>query len=353
MISNCIKDKDEELSFFRNIQKLEKEQAASLLQPVSEEFEANEWNREEENGRDLIVEKNDYNWKYLNVWPPSVIPNNPAATAPNNIFNNEDLVDGDDEESSNRDDSASPLSPLSLPPKSPSSSPIPTTSSPRNGPIRRIPQAFSVLVDRRSRRDLLTRPPNNLGSTISPNSWGLIHNYKSNLRTTIETNSSIKNLKSRGLSDNTPPNNLRTITNHRPASTTRGRSTNQNYLAVGPQKQNTNLNMRRQSCSPSVTRGRKVVDSDNKSQQQVGNREGGQLLGSRMVDGFMNARINSSGDERQNAKVKVNESSGFGRLMSKTSLDMAITHMIERRDEKGGKKIGWCSPTMEKRRGGG
>ncbi|XP_012833074.1 PREDICTED: uncharacterized protein LOC105953939 [Erythranthe guttata] len=40
MISNCIKDKYEELSFFRNIQKREKEQVASLLQPVSEEFEA-------------------------------------------------------------------------------------------------------------------------------------------------------------------------------------------------------------------------------------------------------------------------------------------------------------------------
>ncbi|EYU41054.1 hypothetical protein MIMGU_mgv1a017972mg, partial [Erythranthe guttata] len=318
MISNCIKDKDEELSFFRNIQKLEKEQAASLLQPVSEEFEANGELKTppatplfpslemETNGQELVIQRE------IQILQPL-----------SRVY----LVDGDDEESSNRDDSASPLSPLSLPPKSPSSSPIPTTSSPRNGPIRRIPQAFSVLVDRRSRRDLLTRPPNNLGSTISPNSWGLIHNYKSNLRTTIETNSSIKNLKSRGLSDNTPPNNLRTITNHRPASTTRGRSTNQNYLAVGPQKQNTNLNMRRQSCSPSVTRGRKVVDSDNKSQQQVGNREGGQLLGSRMVDGFMNARINSSGDERQNAKVKVNESSGFGRLMSKTSLDMAITHM--------------------------
>lgn len=37
------KDKDEELSFFRDIQKREKDQQVgfSLLQPVSEEFEAN------------------------------------------------------------------------------------------------------------------------------------------------------------------------------------------------------------------------------------------------------------------------------------------------------------------------
>ncbi|EYU41093.1 hypothetical protein MIMGU_mgv1a022971mg, partial [Erythranthe guttata] len=64
--------------------------------------------------------------------------------------------------------------------------------------------------------------------------------------TTIEPNSSPNNLKNRGLSDNTPPNNLRTTTNHRPASTTRGRSTNQNYLPAGPQKEDASSNIRRQ-----------------------------------------------------------------------------------------------------------
>lgn len=40
-ISNCLKDRDEELSFFRDLKKREKDQVASLLQPVSDEFEAN------------------------------------------------------------------------------------------------------------------------------------------------------------------------------------------------------------------------------------------------------------------------------------------------------------------------
>ncbi|KAL7157824.1 hypothetical protein ABFS83_02G102500 [Erythranthe nasuta] len=74
------------------------------------------------------------------------------------------------------DDSASPLSLLSLPPKSTSSSPIPTTeyhnqktininpSSPRNG---------SHPTKLNSYRDLSTRPPNNLGSTISPQHLGI------------------------------------------------------------------------------------------------------------------------------------------------------------------------------------
>lgn len=40
-ISNSVKDRDEELSFFRDIQKREKDEIASLLQPVSNEFEVN------------------------------------------------------------------------------------------------------------------------------------------------------------------------------------------------------------------------------------------------------------------------------------------------------------------------
>lgn len=38
-ISNCFKDRDEELSFFRDLQKREKD--VTLLQPDSDEFEAN------------------------------------------------------------------------------------------------------------------------------------------------------------------------------------------------------------------------------------------------------------------------------------------------------------------------
>lgn len=41
-VSNCFKDRDEELSFFRDLKKRDEDQAATLLHPaVSEEFEPN------------------------------------------------------------------------------------------------------------------------------------------------------------------------------------------------------------------------------------------------------------------------------------------------------------------------
>ncbi|KAL9162496.1 hypothetical protein ABFS82_07G093500 [Erythranthe guttata] len=336
MISNCIKDKDEELSFFRNIQKREKEQAASLLQPVSEEFEANGNNglyRMESGGRKgagFDSGKNDYNW----LKTPPATPLFPSLEMETNgqelVIQREIPI-------------LQPLSRFAGNSQGTKTSSIPISPKPKPKLPQRhkTPNARPSISPSFENKNMKSPPIINkkkstpikstVNEKIHPNFPSSSSNLSKNT-TTIETNSSTNNLKNRGLSDNTPPNNLRTTANHRPASTTRGRSTNQN-LPTGPQKQDTNSNMRRQSCSPSVTRGRKVVDSDNKSQQEVGDRGGGgQVLGSRMVDRFMNARINSSGEERQNAKIKVNESSGFGRLMSKTSLDMAIKHMEFRKD---------------------
>ncbi|EYU41089.1 hypothetical protein MIMGU_mgv1a017630mg [Erythranthe guttata] len=296
-------DKDEELSFFRNIQKREKEQAASLLQPVSEEFEANGnygLYRMESGGRKgagFDSGKNDYNW----LKTPPATPLFPSLEMETNgqelVIQREIPI-------------LQPLSRFAGNSQGKKTSSIPISSKPKP----KLPQRYKTPNVRPSispsiENKNMKSPPiiNQRKSTpnekIHPNFATSLLNF-SKSTTTNEPNSSINNLKNRGLSDNTPPNNLRATTNHRPASTTRGRSTNQNYLPAGPQKEDASSNMRRHSCSPSVTRGRKVVDSDNKSQQQVGNRGGGQVLGSRMVDRFMNARINSSGEERQNAKIK-------------------------------------------------
>ncbi|KAL7106215.1 hypothetical protein ACP275_07G098200 [Erythranthe tilingii] len=284
MISNCIKDKDEELSFFRNIQKREKEQVASLLQPVSEEFEANGnygLHRMESGGRKgagFDTGKNDYNW----LKTPPATPLFPSLEMETNgqelVIQREIPI-------------LQPLSRFAGYSKGKKTSSIPI--SPK--PMPKLPQRYKTPNARPSispsiENKNMKSPPiiNQRKSTpnekIHPNFPTSLLDLSKLSTTTNEPNSSINNLKNRGLSDNTPPNNLRTMTNHRPASTTRGRSTNQNYLAAGPRKQDTNSNMRRQSCSPSVTIGRKVVDSDNKSQQQVGNRGGGQVLGSKMVD---------------------------------------------------------------------
>ncbi|XP_012833077.1 PREDICTED: uncharacterized protein LOC105953942 [Erythranthe guttata] len=333
MISNCIKDKDEELSFFRNIQKREKEQVASLLQPVSEEFEANgnyglyKMESGGIKGAGFDSGKNDYNW----LKTPPATPLFPSLEMETNgqelviqreipILQPLSRFAGN---SQGTKTSSIPISPKPKP-KLPQRHKTPNARPSISLSIENKNMKSPPIINQRKSTSIKSTP----NEEIHPNfPTSLLNLSKST--TTNEPNSSINNLKNRGLSDNTPPNNLRTTTNHRPASTTRGRSTNQNYLPAGPQKEDASSNMRRQSCSPTVTRGRKVVDSDNKSQQQVGNRGGGgQVLGSRMVDRFMNARINLSGEERQNARIKVNESSGFGRLMSKTSLVFSMANSV-------------------------
>ncbi|XP_076944740.1 uncharacterized protein LOC143615517 [Bidens hawaiensis] len=84
---------------------------------------------------------------------------------------------------------------------------------------------------------------------------------------------------------------------------------------------------RRQSCSPSVTRGRKVAPTSDESVATVNAQKGstrmfqssngGQILGSRMVDKLMNAR--KSGFEEKKLNGSIN---GYGRIISQGSLDL-------------------------------
>lgn len=105
-----------------------------------------------------------------------------------------------------------------------------------------------------------------------------------------------------------------------------------------------------------MTRGRKSESDGNASNQSSGGGGGGgnrvQIVGSKMVDRLMNARMLNAEDQRSKIKLNgsmnersrscnveerqpkiklngsLNESSGFGRLMSKNSLDMALKHMV-------------------------
>lgn len=130
-----------------------------------------------------------------------------------------------------------------------------------------------------------------------------------------------------GFSNETPPN-LRT---NRSASTTRGRSVN--ATETTNQKLDSACKIERQSCSPSTNRDRKGNSDENKIVQkekiQTGN--GTLVLGSRMVEKLMNAR-KSAGEGRKikpKSRGFMNDSSyGFGRMVSKTSMDMALKHMV-------------------------
>ncbi|KAK1400565.1 hypothetical protein POM88_000170 [Heracleum sosnowskyi] len=145
----------------------------------------------------------------------------------------------------------------------------------------------------------------------------------------------------------------------RPVSDFRDRPETQNFKQTQPvvvEPLVKTVITRRQSCSPSVTRGRKVVLSSSeenivttpkgKFQGQVfgskmvdkfltarkssAEEKPGQVFGSRMVDKFLNTR-KSSVEEKSDLKGRtygsINESSGYGRLMAKSSLDVAVKHM--------------------------
>lgn len=152
------------------------------------------------------------------------------------------------------------------------------------------------------------------------------------------------------------PRYLRT---DRSSSASRGRNQNQSSLIAAnnnvlQKAEPTPNTIRRQSCSPSVTRGRKLETKQesimsnnvetctheiaNKGRTQLTGGIGTQLLGSRMVDKFMNARKSSTEERETMSKLRgsINESSGYVRIMmSKSLVDIAQKHMDVKRDPAG------------------
>ncbi|XP_010535052.1 PREDICTED: mucin-17 [Tarenaya hassleriana] len=149
-----------------------------------------------------------------------------------------------------------------------------------------------------------------------------------------------------GFSLETPPN-LRTTLPDRPLSATRGRpgAPNPRSASVEP---GPTVRPRRQSCSPS--RGRapmhpsgSSVPAVNRGYSKVNDNVSPVLIGAKMVDRVINMRKlapprsdnNSSPHSNLSAKSSSPDSSGFGRTLSKKSLDMAIRHMDIRRSIPG------------------
>ncbi|XP_068648461.1 uncharacterized protein, partial [Aristolochia californica] len=130
----------------------------------------------------------------------------------------------------------------------------------------------------------------------------------------------------RGFSNETPPN-LKTAVSDRSTSASRGRPAN----PVPPDTKPEGVNPRRQSCSPSVMRGRKPDPKSDTQKEKAQGSNGGIIFGSRMVEKVMNARKSVAGEEKDpKPRYRVSSDvSGFGRMLSKSSLDMALKHMIQ------------------------
>ncbi|KAJ6324972.1 hypothetical protein OIU76_012122 [Salix suchowensis] len=150
-----------------------------------------------------------------------------------------------------------------------------------------------------------------------------------------------------GFSNDTPLN-LRTD------RATRGRLAAANPTASISQKQDPTPRPRRQSCSPSVTRGRKESNEENltssKGKTVTGN-NGAQIFGSRMVDKVMNARKfgaedreakpSQSATKSANSSANASPGQGFGRMMMiKSQMDMAFKHMVIAKDRINSRHLG-------------
>ncbi|KAK6943511.1 hypothetical protein RJ641_024613 [Dillenia turbinata] len=146
-----------------------------------------------------------------------------------------------------------------------------------------------------------------------------------------------------GFSLETPPN-LRTTMPERPASASRGRpgAPSSRSSSVEPCP---NGRSRRQSCSP--TRGRAPVSTSSGSSARPtsrGRSNGNDnvspvLIGTKMVDRVINMRklAPPKQDDHHSSSSRSSslDSSGFGRTLSKKSLDMAMRHMDIRRSMSG------------------
>ncbi|GFZ11290.1 hypothetical protein Acr_22g0006880 [Actinidia rufa] len=410
---NCRKvlDRDEDLVLFREMHRKEKDCIVSLLQPVSDEFEANGnyplyrmASAKKGLGHEYLGDtgKNDYDW----LKTPPATPLFPSlemeATNASELvvqreipiihslsrFSTGNLVVMTKETRKERSKSPNPKQ--KAPPLrcvTPSQRPsVSKASSAKSKPMlteQKMNQLLSSSTYLISRRATAAKPilnqqlqqkvdqspdqNNFLVSNLSKRMGAL--EYSKTKPTSRGVSPAVRltiPAQIEGLSDQTPPN----LKTDRSSSASRSRYGSQTTLAVAASniakqtpESNPKKTIRRQSCSPSVTRGRKVdtitkqaesirtgvnntTETDThettrkvSSRTQLAGRSEGngtQILGSRMVDKFMSARKLSAAEDREtNSKLPLRESSGVGRIMSKSSLDMALKHLDVKRGASG------------------
>nr|GMC54793.1 muscle M-line assembly protein unc-89-like isoform X2 [Ipomoea batatas] len=349
---------EESLVLFREMHKHEKDEVASLLLPVSEELESNDSGGGYGLYRVTSGRKNDYDW----LKTPPATPLFPSlemdANAPALLIQRELPIVQPLLPSRFSDHSKAPRT---ITPRSSSPSPKTTKISPaphKKTPARSsvVPAALNLKLNKSNNGAVGGEKWNTTfssSSNASSSKSSIVKNKESSLNLSasnlskslgpIDSSPATNKIQPRirgvsplvrpkipaqfpGFSEETPPN-LRT---DRSVSAARGRSAvdhqqkQQNQTIIPNQRPSSVSRTRRQSCFPSVARGRKTA----------------QVLGSRMVDKFLNARKASSiiqvegmiNDNKAAGKLmygssSINESSGFGRMMSRNSLNMALKHM--------------------------
>ncbi|GMI77419.1 hypothetical protein HRI_001411200 [Hibiscus trionum] len=284
-------ERDEDLLLFRELHKRETDRIATLLQPVSDEFEPAPGNfalyrissGKKGSGFQFFPDnnKNDYDW----LKTPPATPLFPSlemeANAAQPVFQRELPI-------------IQPLSrfvgngekePANYRPKSPNFKP----KCPSNPPSYNRPTTQLVPKTNLKASPTLIQPTNydpmksKRTSKQANNKDGPIHILPENLsKNPNPTNKT--NPRSRGVSPLARP---MIPVEMRSSSAARGRLVHRNACSTTPKTP-------RQSCSPCVTRGRRVEEAKKEGR-------GTQILGSKMVERVMNAR-------KSNSSVSIDES---------------------------------------------
>lgn len=354
---NGRKEKDEELLLFRELHNRDKERIVSLLQPVSEDFEPHATasgnhpiyripSTKKGSGFEFLAEngKNDYDW----LKTPPATPLFPSlemeATAPELVIQREIPIIqpvtrfAADNSAAPKASYGRPKSPLSksrfplrstTPRQRPSILSTQPTKSTKGAPTKNqkpvtdISKRTSAVTNttkftdkQETHMDFLTSNPTKNGGSYpktKPRSRGVSPLVRSTIPAQIPE-----------FSNETPPN-LRT---DRSTSASRGRPVNPIHQVHHNRAPSAT---RRESCSPTVMRGRKVESKQESSQGNVAAQRigvlpgnGTHVFGSRMVDKVMNARKSSAEGRETKPKSRglLNESSAFGGTSSKSSTDM-------------------------------
>ncbi|KAK1266204.1 hypothetical protein QJS04_geneDACA015585 [Acorus gramineus] len=284
------KDRDEDLILFREMRKREKERNTSLLHPVSDDFDPSNAGFAGGNytlykmpsvkrgiGHEFLSidgDKNDYDW----LKTPPATPLFPSlemeASCTNLVVQREIPI-------------LQPLKPSRFAKKSETPKPMMISTSRPKTPTSVHPKAMTTTISSRSVPPVNPRP----GASISRTT----QQPKLNSSNPVKKSNTDAKPRSRGVSpmvrpriphhdfpDEAPLNLITSATavSSRPSSATRGRPGDPIVRREMPE------NPRRQSCSPSVTRGRRVPEF-------VGGgsaKNGALVVGSRMVERVMNAR---------------------------------------------------------------
>ncbi|KAK8501230.1 hypothetical protein V6N13_026931 [Hibiscus sabdariffa] len=319
-------ERDEDLLLFRELHKRDKDRIATLLQPVSDEFEPAAGNfalyripsGKKGSGYQFFPDnnKNDYDW----LKTPPATPLFPSLEMEANAAQPVVQRDLPIIQSLSRFAGHVQNESAKSRPKCPSTSLNPPSynrpkTNPKAAPTLNQPTNYDPLKSKRTSKQANHKddPVHFLTANLSKN----------------PTNKT--NPRSRGVS---PLARSMIPVETRSSSAARGRLVHQNACSSTPKTP-------RQSCSPYVTRGRRVEEAKKEA-------KGIQILGSKMVERVMNARKSNSSvsieeSQRDTAKQKLRgETGGFARTkhlhmeIERDSTQLGIFHRRRGQDQTQG-----------------